>query len=162
MTLDGKLQEGAKATPYLQTRFNESQGRFSPEPSPRWVAYMSDESGRPEVYIDAFPELRGKKRISTSGGQFPKWGAGGRELFYISPENKLMAVSLKLGTETVEPSAPRELFQLPLRSATGGPTYEPSSDGQRILVLTSLARPHEPLTVLANWPALLKKGAAAQ
>jgi hypothetical protein len=105
---------------------------------------------------------RGKKRISTSGGSFPKWGAGGRELFYLSPENKLMAVSLKLGTETVEPSAPRELFQLPLRSASGGSTYEPSSDGQRILVLTSPERAQEPLTVLVNWPALLKKGAAAQ
>jgi Tol biopolymer transport system component len=161
MTLDGELQEGAKATPYLQTRFGESQGRFSPEPSPRWVAYMSDESGRPEVYIDAFPELRGKKRISTSGGSFPRWGAGGRELFYVSPENKLMEVSLKLGMETVEPSAPRELFQLPVRSATGGPTYEPSSDGQRILVLTSPERAQEPVTVLVNWPALLKKGAPA-
>ena len=161
MTLDGKLQEGAKATPYLQTRFSESQGRFSPEPSPRWVAYMSDESGRPEVYIDAFPELRGKKRISTSGGQFPKWGAGGRELFYMSPENKLMAASLKLGTETVEPLAPRELFQLPVRSSTGGPTYEPSSNGQRLLVLTSPERAQEPLTVVVNWPALLKNGAPA-
>jgi Tol biopolymer transport system component len=161
MTLDGKLQDGAKATPYLQTRFSESQGRLSPEPSPRWVAYMSDESGRPEVYIDAFPERQGGKRISISGGQFPKWGAGGRELFYMSPENKLMAVSLKLGTETVEPSAPRELFQLPLRSATGGPTYEPSSDGQRFLVLTNPERAQEPLTVLVNWPALLKKEAVA-
>jgi Tol biopolymer transport system component/predicted Ser/Thr protein kinase len=159
MTRDGKLQQGANGTPYLQTRFSEAQGRFSPEPSPRWVAYMSDESGRPEVYIDAFPERHGAKRISISGGQFPKWGAGGRELFYLSPENKLMAVSLKLGTETVEPSAPRELFQLPLRSATGGPTYEPSSDGQRILVLTSPERAQEPLTVLVNWTALLKKEA---
>jgi len=161
MTLDGKMQEGMAPAPYLRTRFSESQGRFSPEPSPRWVAYMSDESGRPEVYIDAFPEPRGKKRISTSGGQFPKWGAGGRELFYISPKNKLMAVSLKVGSDTVEPSAPRELFQLPLRSSIGGATYEPSRDGQRFLVLTSPETAPQALTVLVNWPALLKKGAAA-
>src|SRR5262249_54755622 len=54
MTLEGKLQEGAKPKPYLRTPSNEWNGRFSPEPSPRWVAFQSDESGRPEVYIDAF------------------------------------------------------------------------------------------------------------
>jgi Tol biopolymer transport system component len=160
MTPEGRVREGAKPLPYLQTQFSESEGRFSPEPSPRWVAYMSDDSGRPEVYIDAFPEPRGKKPISTGGGTFPKWGAGGRELYYISPENKLMVVSLKLGSDTVEPSAPRELFQLPLRSPAG-PTYEPSRDGQRFLVLTSPEQAQQPLTVIVNWPALLKKGAAA-
>ena len=71
-----------------------------------------------------------------------------------------MVVSLKLGSDTVEPSAPRELFQLPLRSPAG-PTYEPSRDGQRFLVLTSPEQAQQPLTVIINWPALLKKGAAA-
>jgi Tol biopolymer transport system component/predicted Ser/Thr protein kinase len=160
MTSDGKMQEGATPTPYLRTPFNESQARFSPEPSPRWVAYVSDDSGRPEVYIDAFPEPHGKIRISKSGGEFPKWGTGGRELFYVSPENKLMAVSLRLGSDTVEPSVPRELFQLPLRSPAG-PTYEPGRDGQRFLVLSSPESARQPLTVIVNWPALLKEGATA-
>jgi Tol biopolymer transport system component/predicted Ser/Thr protein kinase len=75
MTPDGKMRESERPTPYLQTRFNEGSARFSPEPSPHWVAYVSDESGRGEVYIDTFPEPRGKKRISTAGGGFPKWGA---------------------------------------------------------------------------------------
>jgi Tol biopolymer transport system component/predicted Ser/Thr protein kinase len=162
LTADGKMQEGAAPTPYLNTRFNELQARFSPEPSPRWVAYVSDESGRPEVYVDAFPEPRGKKRISTSGGQYPKWGADGRELFYVSPENKLMAVSLKHGSDTLEPSAPRELFPLPMRSTAAGATYEPSGDGQRFLVLTSPEATLQLLHVIVNWPALLKKGAASQ
>lgn len=160
MTPEGKMPEGAAPTPYLRTRFNESQARFSPEPNPRWVAYGSDESGRQEVYVDAFPEPRGKKRISTTGGGFPWWGAGGRELFYVTPENKLMAVSLKIDAETVEPSAPRELFMLSLRSPAG-PTYQPSRDGQRFLVLTSPEAAPQPLTVIVNWPALLKKGTPA-
>jgi Tol biopolymer transport system component/predicted Ser/Thr protein kinase len=157
VTPDGRMREGVTPAPYLRTRFNEGQARFSPEPSPRWVAYLSDESGRGEVYIDAFPEPRGKKRISTSGGQYPKWGADGRELFYVSPENKLMAVSLKPGADTLEPSAPRELFPLPLRSTAAGATYEPSRDGQRFLVLTSPEATQQSLNVIVNWPALLRK-----
>jgi len=161
MTPDGTMQQRVAPTPYLQTRFNEGQARFSPEPNPRWVAYMSDESGRPEVYIDAFPEPRGKKRISTAGGAGPSWRADGRELFFISPENKLMAVSLKVGVEAIEPSAPRELFQLPVRSSSAGPAYQPGLDGQRFLVLTSPEIAPQSLNVIVNWPALLKKGAAA-
>jgi len=116
------------------------------------------ESGRYEVYIDAFPEPRGKKLISTSGGRSPQWGAGGRELFYVSPEDKVMAVSLKLGPNGVEPSAPRQLFQLPLRATIAGPTYQPSRDGQRFLVLTSPETAQQSLNVIVNWPALLQKG----
>jgi hypothetical protein len=157
MTSDGKMQDGVAPTPYLQTRFNELEARFSPEPSPRWVAYASDESGRYEIYIDAFPEPRGKKRISISGGRSPQWGAGGRELFYVSPENKLMAVSLKLGADNVEPSAPRELFQLSMRATAAGPTYQSSRDGQRFLVLTNPETAPQSLNVIVNWPALLKK-----
>ena len=111
MTPDGK--PAGQARPYLRTPFNETRGRFSPEPSPRWVAYQSDESGRYEVYIQAFPEPRDKFQISTGGGTYPQWGPGGRELFYVSPDLKLMAVSLKLGADSVEPSTPRELFLLP-------------------------------------------------
>ena len=158
---DGKAREGATPTPYLQTRFNETEPRFSPEPSPHWVAYASDESGRYEVYIDAFPEPRGKKRISTSGGRTPQWGAGGRELFYVSCEDKVMAVSLKLGPDGIEASAPRELFQVPQRATIAGAIYQPSHDGQRFLVLTSPETAPQSLNVIVNWPALLKKGTPA-
>ena len=100
----------AKPTPYLRTTFNESMGRFSPDT--RWVAFQSDESGRYEVYIDAFPEPRGKVRISTGGGVFPQWGASGRELFYVSADSNLMSVSLKVGNGSLDPSAPRALLTI--------------------------------------------------
>ena len=73
-----------------------------------------------------------------------------------------MAVSLKLGPNGVEPSAPRELFQLPLRATIAGPTYQPSRDGQRFLVLTSPETSQQSLNVIVNWPALLQKAAAAR
>jgi Tol biopolymer transport system component len=150
------------ATPrlYTLTQYNELWGRFSPEASPRWVAYQSDETGPYEVYIGAFPEPRRKFRISTGGGQFPQWGAGGRELFYVSPDNKLMAVALKLEADSVEPSTPRELFRLPFVD-TVRPSYAATADGQRFLVRATPAQAGEPLTVIVNWPALLKKGSAA-
>jgi len=162
MTSGGRLRGGVQPGQYLRTPFNESYGRFSPEPSPRWVAYHSDKSGRAEVYVDAFPVPRGEKRISTAGGSFPQWGAGGRELFYVSPEYKLMAVSLKVAGDSIEPSAPHEMFPLPVfGSSTVGP-YEATRDGQRFLVLTGDEHASQPLHVMVNWPALLKKGTGAQ
>jgi hypothetical protein len=161
MIPDGKPAPETKPRLYLRTRFDESWGRFSPEAPPRWVAYRSDETGRYEICIQAFPEPRGKFQISTGGGQYPQWGAGGRELFYVSPDNKLMVVNLKLRADSVEPSAPRELFPLPVVD-TGLPPYDTTSNGQRFLVRATLGQAGQPLTVIVNWPALMKKGAAAQ
>jgi dipeptidyl aminopeptidase/acylaminoacyl peptidase len=147
-----------KPRPYLQTPFNEYMGRFSPDS--RRVAFQSDESGRYEVYVDTFPEPSGKVRISTAGGIVPQWSANGRELFYISPDFKLMSVGLKVGASSVEPSVPHALFPLPVFDAELSP-YEVASDGERFLVL----KPPEaaaPLTVIVNWPALLNKTANAQ
>ena len=160
MTADGRAAPDAKPRPYLQTRFTESFGRFSPESPPRWVAYQSDVTGRYEVYIQAFPEPRGKFQISTDGGRYPQWGAGGRELFYVSPDYKLMVVSLKLGTDSVEAANPRQLFPLPSLD-NGFSPYDTAPDGQRFVVRATAGQAAQPLTVIVNWPALLKKGAPA-
>ena len=162
VTADGKPAQDAKSRPYLRTPFSEWYGRFSPEPSPRWVAYQSNESGRYEVYVDSFPEPRNKIRISKDGGQYPQWGLGGRELFYVSPDCKLMSISLKLGTDSVEPGTPRELFPLPANDDGLSSPYDVGPDGQRFLVrATPQQEAAQALTVIVNWPALLKKGAAA-
>jgi Tol biopolymer transport system component len=159
-TAEGKVLENAKPAPYLRTKFNEWNARFSPEPSPRWVAYQSDETGRYEIYIQGFPEPRRKFQISTDGGQYPEWGAGGRELFYVGPDNKLMAVDLTITADTVRPTGPRALFTLPIIDNAWSP-YD-TIDGQRFLVRAMPQRASPPLTVIVNWPALLKKGAAGQ
>jgi len=127
------------------------------------VAYQSDESGRYEVYVNSFPEARSKTRISTAGGTYPQWGPDGRELFYMSPENKLMAVSIKLGADSVEASAPRELFTLPALDNGLDAPYDVAPDGQRFLVrATPQQQAAQPLTVIVNWPALLNKGAGTR
>ena len=118
------------------------------------MAYTSDESGRPEVYVQGFPEARGKFQVSAGGGRFPKWGPGGRELFYVSLEDKLMAVDLKIGKDSVEPAAPRELFPLPTPTINFIP-YDVSSDGQRFLVQAPPLQA-APLSVIVDWPALVR------
>jgi len=161
VTGEGKLRRDDKPRPYLRTPFNERFGRFSPGPAPRWVAYQSDESGQNEIYVDRFPEPRAKVRISAAGGAFPQWRADGRELFYISPDFKLMAVSVNESSDSFEPSPPRELFTIAAPANYMSP-YEVSRDGQRFLVLTAQEETSRSLTVIVNWPALLKKGAGAQ
>ena len=166
VTPDGRPAPDAKARPYLRTPFNEWQGHFSPEPNPRWVAYQSDESGRYEVYINSFPQAGSKIRISTDGGAFPQWGAlvgkDARELFYVSPDSKLMMVTLKFVGDSVEPSGPHELFILPTETGSGAfSPYEVAPDGNRFLVRATPQQASPPLTVIVNWPALLKKGQAA-
>jgi dipeptidyl aminopeptidase/acylaminoacyl peptidase len=157
VTPDGRPRPGAKPQPYIRAPYNQVLGRFSPDT--RWVAYQSDESGRWEVYAQSFPEAHQKIRISTAGGRNPEWGPDGRELFYVSPDNKLMAVAMKFGPGSVEPSLPRELFALPRDTVGLGP-YEAAADGQRFLVQVTTDK-IEPLTVIVNWRALVKKGAGA-
>jgi eukaryotic-like serine/threonine-protein kinase len=143
---------GGLARPYLRSSFNDGFGSISPDG--HWVAFSSEESGRAEVYVDAFPEARGKVRISTGGGMFPQWADGGRELFYVAADSMLMSVMVKLGPGTVEPSAARAFF--PVTQMDGGISpYLSTPDGKRILVLEP-EKAVRPLKVIVNWPALLK------
>jgi Tol biopolymer transport system component len=146
---------------YLSTTFTERWSRFSPEIPARWIAYNSDETGRYEVYIDAFPKPRAKVRITTGGGRFPQWGRDALELFYVSFDDKLMSVSLRVQGEMMVPLPPREMFALPSAGTLLSP-YEVAPDGQRFLVQASTDADAESLTVLVNWPALLKTAAVPQ
>jgi Tol biopolymer transport system component/predicted Ser/Thr protein kinase len=151
-----------KPQPYLRTPFLESWGRFSPEPSPQWVTYQSTESGRAEIYVQAFPEPHGKFRISPRGGSYPAWGPDGRELYYETLDNKLVVVNLKFGGGSVEASDPRELFALPPSlSGTAAPTFDIAPDGKRFLVRVEV-QSDPGLTLVTNWPALIKKGSAGR
>jgi len=158
MTPDGRLAEGSQPKPYLNGPSAEWQGRFSPEPSPRWVAYQSDETGRSEVYIASFPDARRKLQVTSGGGTFPRWGPDGRELFYLSADGMLSVVGLRKGADGLEPSSPQQLFPMAADSQVISP-YEVSPDGKRILV--NQAQPNTELDVVVNWPLLLR-GQAAQ
>jgi hypothetical protein len=157
MTPDGRLAEGAQPKPYLQGSSSEWQGRFSPEPNPRWVAYQSDETGRNEIYIASFPDARRKLQVTAGGGIFPQWGPDGRELFYLSGDGMLTVVSLRNGADGLEPSSPQPLFPLAANFNFASP-FEVSPDGKRILV--NQAQPNTELDVVVNWPLLLQRQAA--
>ena len=87
------MQGDHKPVPFLQTAANEDLPQFSPDG--RWLAYVSDESGQEQVYVRAFPSGNALIQISTAGGSYPRWRRDGRELFYISADQKLMAVPVK-------------------------------------------------------------------
>jgi Tol biopolymer transport system component len=121
-----------KVQPFLQTRFNEAAPRFSPDD--RWLAYMSDESGGNEVYVQPYPGPGGKYQISTEGGTEPVWNPNGRELFYRNG-NKMMAVDV-ITQGTFSAGKPRMLFEGQYQPiASSSRNYDVSPDGQRLLML---------------------------
>ena len=140
--------------PYLHTEFNEDQGRFFPEPNPRWVAYQSDQTGRTEVYIGSFPRADRRIQVSTAGGSHPRWRGDGRELFYVSGQI-LMAVSVRAGRDSIEAATPKALFKLPAPSASVTSSYDVGKEGRTFLVREPLESP-QPLQLIENWPALLR------
>lgn len=145
-----------KASPYLQGPFNEDHGRFSPDG--HWVAYISDESGRYEVYIQPFPATGGKWQISRDGGAQPVWRRDGKELFYLASDSTLMAVPVT-GGGAFEAGTPVPLFKTAISQPTGiRNQYAVSADGRRFLIITPTREMQSaPLTVVLNWTAGLKK-----
>jgi Tol biopolymer transport system component len=145
LPLDGER----KALPIVNGAFNESDGRFSPDV--RYVAYVSDESGRNEVYVQTFPPAEGKWQISAGGGTRPRWRRDGRELFFLSPDGMLMSVEIQKTASAPQLGPPRML--LPLH---GADDYEISPDGQRILAKAKFReRGDNDLQVVLNWAAEL-------
>ena len=145
--------------PFLATQFDERQGRFSPDG--RWIAYTSNESGAWQVYVQSFPASGGKWQVSMNGGAQPQWRRDGRELFYLSPDRKMMAVEVSGKGPTFGAGAPRELFVLRIQTI-GVPGirnfYTATKDGQRFLVNALVGDPTaSPTTVVLNWTADLKQ-----
>jgi eukaryotic-like serine/threonine-protein kinase len=151
------LQGDQKPVPYLQTSFNEGNAQFSPDG--RWMAYASNESGQPQVYVQAIPASGAKWQISPAGGDQPRWRRDGKELYYISADRKLMAVSIKNDT-AFEAGAPQPLFELnPVYPPLSGRfVYQPTANGQKFLVVANVGgEVAPPITVVLNWQAGLKK-----
>jgi Tol biopolymer transport system component len=148
------LSGDRKPYPFLQTQFNERYGQFSPDG--RWVAYFSNESGKYEVYVAPFPGPGGKWQISTGGGSFPRWRRDGTEIFYLAPDNKLMAAAVDGKAGTFEVGVVKPLFQT--RVTGSRYEYDVSADGQRFLINTApVQAASAPITVVLNWTAGLKK-----
>ena len=151
-----------KPFPFLQTEFSEEHPQFSPDG--RWLAYTSNESGRPEIYVQSFPASSGKWEVSTHGGSHPRWRGDGKEIFYLDVhDKKLMAVTVKREARTFEADVPVVLFDVHVGRSRPGLfagmyQYDITADGQRFLVNTLVEEPPvPPITVVLNWIAGLKR-----
>jgi serine/threonine protein kinase/Tol biopolymer transport system component len=147
-----------KPVPVLRTGYFELQARLSPGDG-RWVAYVSNESGRYDVYVRAFRGGEGQWLISPDGGSDPAWSRDGRELFYLAPDQSLMAVAVNSGP-AFERARPVRLFDTRM-STLANPyftrnQYVVSADGQRFLINQPTGQP-APITVIVNWPAAMDK-----
>jgi dipeptidyl aminopeptidase/acylaminoacyl peptidase len=147
------LQGERKPRAWLRTRFDEGDARVSP--GGRWVAYVSTESGRREVYVRPFDGGGEAIQISTAGGITPRWRRDGRELYYLAPEGNMMAVSVQDGAG-LRVGTPAHLFHVELARDDFG-QYDVSADGQRFLVNTGAGSQAPAVTVDVNWTAALGK-----
>ena len=140
------------------TPFVERVGEFSPDG--RWVAYETDESGRFEIVVQPFPNPTGKWQVSTGGGVKPRWLADGRELYYLAPDGRLMAVAVTTQGSAFRAGTPVALF--PTHVATSGTSttkaqYAVSGDGRFLINQTTGQAAVAPITLLLNWQPEAKK-----
>ena len=131
----------------LTQSFNEADAKFSPDD--RWVAYVSDESGRYEVYVMSYPALKGRTAISTDGGARPVWSRDGHELFYRQG-TAIMAVSVRTGQE-FHADKPRLLFDGPYVGQGGDISFDVAPDGRFLMVTGDEASLGRQLNVVTNW-----------
>ena len=108
--------------------------------------------------MQTFPQHLGKWQISTAGGNEPMWRSDGKELFYLGPNNEVMSVDVTTGSGGFQAGTPKPLFHQPHIGPTMRNVYVVSPDGQRFLMLVPAGQAKlEPITVVSNWPGLLKK-----
>ena len=149
------LATGGAGEPYAASSFSEVRGSFSPDG--RWLAYQSNESGRNEIYIQAFPKPGRKWQISTEGGTEPTWAPGGAHIYYIGADRRLMRVETK--TEpSFDAGIPEALFPLQLAQIPSRNRWVLAPDAKRLLgVSTDDDASATPTTVVLHWDAALAK-----
>jgi len=119
----------------LQSPFNENFPQVSSDG--KWMAYQSNETGRPEIYVKQFPDGPGKWQVSTEGGQYPRWRRDGKELFFVTAPN-MVSVDIRVVGASVQAGVPQTLFAIPNPNTTNLPThayhrYAVTADGQRFI-----------------------------
>jgi serine/threonine-protein kinase len=141
------LRGERKLRPFLQTRFTDFGARFSPDG--QWVAYVSNESGRDEVFVRPFPGAGAKWQISTEGGSEPRWSRSSRELYYRVGD-KMMIVDIET-KPTFRPRRPRTLFEG--RYYDIDEAYDVAPDGTRFLMIKEDLAESGPVhvNVVLNW-----------
>jgi Tol biopolymer transport system component len=140
---------------FLQTPYNEDDPQFSPDG--RWVAYTSNESNTPEVYVRPFPAAPGQYQVSRKGGSQPQWRFDGKELFFLAPDGMLMSATVAT-TKGFEADVAKPLFPTGVVFTGNRHQFAVSKDGTRFLVIVPEQRTSPaPITVVLNWPAAVQK-----
>jgi serine/threonine protein kinase len=156
------LRDSRRAFPLLQSRFNETQGALSPDG--KWLAYTSDETGEPQVYLRPYPGPSTgvekqvsdtSRRLSSDGGDQPRWRADGKELFYLGADGKVMALFDKNGPPFVDAAA-APLFAIAARRSADQ-QFDVSGDGLRFVAALPSEESVSPLTLLINWSGVAPK-----
>ncbi len=146
------VDQNRKPARFTRSPSDQMHANFSPDG--RYIAYTSNESGRYDVYVEPLPQSDRKFQISTNGGYEPRWRADGQEIYYLSEDLKLMAVSVSSGA--VPFGVPRLLFQTEVHAGVESfrTHYVPNRDGTRFLVHTRSGELLPvPITVVLNWTA---------
>lgn len=119
-------------------------------PDGKYVAFASGESGRLEMYVEGIPPECGKWQISVNGGVQPRWRRDGKELFFLSPDSKMMAVDLQTGSAVTSGMA-RILFETSGSASNGPRSYDVPADGLRFLIASGASgTENAPITVILN------------
>ena len=163
------LANDAKPIRLLHESFNLCDAQFSRDM--RWIAYVSDETGRSEIYVREFvqkpgtepPVLGVKTLVSREGGKGPRWRSDGKELFFRAPDETVMAVDIAPG-KTFKPGIPKPLFKAPpdvgasFSIAAAFPVWDVAADGERFLIPARASEGSaSPFDIIMNWTSLLKK-----
>jgi len=140
----------------LDGPFDQDQALLSPDG--KWLCYTSNESGRQEIYVESFPDRSGKWQISTSGGQDARWRGDSREIYYLGPDQQMMAVPIQT-QPTFEAGVPQRLFTARILFPTGIRNhYDVSADGKRFYIVAPVGSEALPTTnVVVNWTQELKR-----
>jgi Tol biopolymer transport system component len=148
--------EGA-ARPLLQSEYNEYSAHVSGDG--RWLAYDSDESGRFEVYVQSFPDLGRKVRVSLNGAMEPTWRRDGRELYFVREDGIFMVAKVTAGGSGLTISTPQKLFQTPESLPyTSRRQYAVLDNGERF-IFNEVMPEHPPrsIAIIKNWQSLTEE-----
>ena len=150
--LVGASLSGGREFPVTQLQGDETEGQFSPDG--KWVAFVSSISGRAEVFVQSFPDGASRTQVSTGGGTQVRWSADGKEIYYLAPDSRLMAVAFTAGANAPDVKPPAALFLTHLANGNNvvgnKAQYAVSRDG-RFLLNTVVEAPSTPIIVAVNW-----------
>jgi len=150
------IDESLEPYQFLATEFSDGTARFSPDN--RWVVYVSDISGRQEIYMRPFPGPGAVRQISTSGGDEPVWSPDGSEIYFVDPANNLKAARIRTIDDRVEVVSVRDLFSTNKVNLFSNALYDITPDGQRFIIVSTGGQAESlPLTFVVNWDGEVRK-----